>query len=152
MLENSIKILENIGFQKIGSWKLIVFNNNLEIEYEPEFANDFKIKKNALYSFVVENEVKYIGKTKRTISQRFQNYKKPGSKQSTNIANNSQIREAIKAGKTVEIYVAFNEFIAKKHNMKIKFCDYFEINLAAGLEDSLIEQLGQKWTTSNVLK
>jgi hypothetical protein len=52
-----------LGFEKVGDWS---FENEV-FNYE---LNENYIGKNILYCFVIENEVKYIGKSVKTISQR----------------------------------------------------------------------------------
>jgi hypothetical protein len=62
-------------------------------------------------------------------------YKKPGSTQRTNLRINSNIIHCLDRGQSVDIYVWYDKE-PKKHGNLI------DINLAAGLEDSLIRLTG----------
>ena len=92
---------------------------------------------NSLYAFVQGDKVKYIGKTSRTVRERFVTYKKPGVRQPTNLRCNARIREMLSRNEVIRIFV-FNP---------ISFLRYgdFDINLAAGLEDSLIAEFDPPW-------
>lgn len=92
---------------------------------------------NALYAFLCDDEVLYIGKTARSIRRRFRTYRKPGSAQSTNIKNNGNIKRLITSGKIVRIAV-FTPV------SQLRYGD-FEIDLAAGLESSLIASFVPPW-------
>jgi hypothetical protein len=92
---------------------------------------------NSLYAFIEGGVVKYIGKTTRSIRKRFIGYQKPGKSQRRNWRNNRNIRDALAADAEVRIFV-FNPV------SRLQYGD-FEINLAAGLEDSLIEAFDPPW-------
>lgn len=47
----------------------------------------------------------YIGKSIRPFKQRMYNYMNPGRTQPTNTANNARIAEALRAKKTIRLYV-----------------------------------------------
>jgi hypothetical protein len=64
-------------------------------------------------------------------------YRNPGPTQSTNIRNNQSIRSALSQGKRVEIYIF--------RNMGLMKIGGFHLNLAAGLEDSLVRDLSPAW-------
>jgi hypothetical protein len=88
---------------------------------------------NVLYAFVVDDAVMYIGKTVKTLKSRMQGYRSPGPTQSTNIRNNRNLREALEAGKQVAVYVLPDNGLLRYGG--------FHVNLAAGLEDSLVHDL-----------
>lgn len=92
---------------------------------------------NALYAFVIDNEVQYIGKTSRSIKQRFTGYCSPGSSQLTNIRCNEKIRDA--HAQQIEVRILI--FIPTSN---LNYGD-FQINLAAGLEDNLIRKFEPPW-------
>jgi hypothetical protein len=64
-------------------------------------------------------------------------YKNPGPTQRTNFRNNENLIEELFKGKKVDIYV-----LAGDEEFHYKG---FKINLAAGLEDSVISHFKPKW-------
>lgn len=127
-----LKKLTDIGFKKVGVWTL---NND-----EPKLTLDAEENsKYILYSFVVDGSPKYIGKTIQTLRKRMYGYQKPGSTQSTNIRNNANIKKALEHGSLIELYVL------PDHGL-LHFGD-FHLNLAAGLEDSIVSALSPEWNT-----
>jgi hypothetical protein len=75
----------------------------------------------------------YIGKTVTTLKTRMQGYRLPSSTQSTNIRNNQTLRQVIESGKLVMIYVLPDNGLLHYGG--------FHVNLAAGLEDSLVRDM-----------
>lgn len=65
------------------------------------------------------------------------NYRNAHSSQSTNTRNQKRILECLSRNKSVEIYVLPDNGLLKYGG--------FHINLAAGLEDSLIDELSPPW-------
>lgn len=92
---------------------------------------------NILYAFVVDGDVVYIGKSVKTLAGRMYGYCNPSTTQRTNVRNNRAMLEALAAGKTVEVY-------ALPDNGLLHFGG-FHVDLAAGLEDSLIRDLRPAW-------
>lgn len=122
--------LIQIGFSEIGQWNhkngnLILLNSD-NINYQ-----------NALYAFVCENKILYVGKTTNTLKTRFNGYLKPGPSQNTNKGINECLLEKLRNGDTILIY-AFED------KGFLKYGD-FEINLAEGLEKSIIDKINPKW-------
>ncbi|MCU4487747.1 hypothetical protein C5B41_03230 [Acinetobacter ursingii] len=123
--------LIEIGFIKTGFWTLHHQEDIRCTLIENQSA------KNLLYCFVSQQEIKYIGKTIKTLSQRMYGYQRPGISQSTNINVKKEIISLLKEHKEVEIFILIND-------TKLKYGN-FNINIAAGLEDTLIEQLSPPW-------
>lgn len=123
------RLLE-IGFKPAGHWSLDGENLVLELSRQQS-------QKNVLYSFVCDGEVKYVGKTTRTLLQRMAGYRKPGSTQSTNIRNHGKIKEQLASGAAVEI-------LALPDNGLLHY-GAFHVNLAAGLEDDIIRTINPEW-------
>jgi len=122
--------LLHIGFHRVGEWHLN--------ESKPIYALDAESdSRNVLYAFVAGSEVLYVGKTTQPLKKRLYGYQNPGPTQYTNIKGNKLISEILVSGKDVEI------FALPDHGL-LHFGD-FHINLAAGLEDSLIAKLQPKW-------
>ncbi|UFS71186.1 hypothetical protein LPW11_03095 [Geomonas sp. RF6] len=123
------RLLE-IGFSPVGSW--ILSEGELQCELHRDCRNT-----NVLYAFVSDGEVKYIGKSIRTLRQRMQGYQRPGATQSTNIKNNLRIRDLLAGGAAVQV-------LALVDNGHLRY-GQFHLNLAAGLEDDLIRVLDPEW-------
>lgn len=132
---SSVQRLVEIGFIRVGEWKLEAGNSDLTLSCA--LGDEFGYKANVLYAFVVSDEVLYIGKSVRTLRKRLDGVLNPGKSQKTNYRNNSNLLDLLADGKTVEIY----EFA---DNNLFSFGG-FHLNLAAGLEDSLINSLRPPW-------
>lgn len=140
MTELTAEILLTLGFRDIGRWIPAQREGCLDYVLDGTNTKADSIlldARNSLYAFAMTDEVKYIGKTARTIRERFVGYRNPTTRQRTNLRNNRNIREALASGAVIRILV-FNP---------ISFLRYgdFEINLAAGLEDALIEAFDPPW-------
>ncbi len=123
------RLLE-IGFQPVGHWLLG--------EHGPvPHLRALSESRNILYAFVTDGEVKYIGKTVQNLKARMLAYQRPSSSQSTNIRNNRNIHDLLRTGKTVDIF-------GLPDNGLLHY-GAFHINLAAGLEDSLISVIRPEW-------
>lgn len=122
--------LIDIGFRKIGEWKLD--NGGIVVALDAEADS-----RNILYAFECENEVLYIGKTTQQLKARMYGYQNPGPTQSTNIRNNANIKECLALGSAVSILVLPDYGLLKYGG--------FHLNLAAGLEDSIVSELKPKW-------
>lgn len=122
--------IKAIGFTLAGCWKLSQSGLSFEL-------NDLATSRNVLYAFVVDGDLMYVGKTVQPLRARMAGYKTPGPTQSTNIANNGNIRGSLAQGKPVEIFVLPDNGLLHYGG--------FHVNLAAGLEDSLIRELAPPW-------
>ena len=122
--------LLDIGFEQAGHWTFERGDLHFEL-------NKFATRNNVLYAFVVNNDVKYVGKTIKTLTQRMRWYKKPSQTQITNVRNNLNILECLQSGHVVDIYVLPDSGLMKY--------GVFHLNLAAGLEDSIIKIMRPEW-------
>jgi hypothetical protein len=125
-----IERLERIGFRMCGKWQL-------EVDRLKCILEDDAPAKNILYAFVCQGKVLYIGKTVRSLKQRMYGYQNPGPTQFTNIEGKKHICKALASGKCVEVYALPDNGLL--------YYGGFHVNLAAGLEDSLIAQLKPEW-------
>jgi hypothetical protein len=125
----------NIGFKYAGNWELQ--DNQIECNFKSHSSD-----KNVLYAFVSNGEVKYIGKTTQKLSSRFSGYRNPSRTQSTNIKNNANIKRFLINKEPIDVFVLPDNGLLNYGG--------FSINLAAGLEDSLIEHLSPPWNDSGV--
>jgi len=122
--------LLDIGFRHVGNW---VFN-----EHTLDFSlESHSTSKNVLYAFICNGEVKYIGKTTQKLKTRLSGYRNPADTQSTNIRNNRNILELLQEGIPIDIFILPDSGLLNYGG--------FPINLAAGLEDSLIAALDPQW-------
>jgi hypothetical protein len=129
-VKHKLQSIKTIGFARAGSWNLSESGLAFEL-------NDLATARNVLYAFVVEDEPMYVGKTVQSLRVRMAGYRKPGPTQSTNIKNNAKIRECLAKGRRVEIFVL-------PDNGLLHY-GAFHVNLAAGLEDSLVRSLKPLW-------
>lgn len=136
------EVLTSLGFVDIGKWQ----PKDGFIEYILD-GRDFEANTvrlddpSALYAFVINDRVQYIGKTARSIRRRFVGYRRPGGTQVTNRRCHHNVKIAMADGSEVRIYV----FTPVTH---LQYGD-FEIDIAAGLEESLIKAFAPLW---NVLE
>jgi hypothetical protein len=122
--------LENIGFVRAGAWTLA--DGMIAVE-----CAQHSTARNVLYAIVVDAEVVYVGKTVQELCKRMQQYRTPGETQPTNRRNRSAIIRELEARREVLLYVL-------PDNGLMHYGD-FHINLAAGLEDSIIHELNPIW-------
>ncbi|WP_207215824.1 GIY-YIG nuclease family protein [Pseudolysobacter antarcticus] len=122
--------LLDIGFEPAGHW--LLENDALKFE-----LTRHSTQKNILYAFVCDGQVKYVGKTIRTLAMRMYGYKNPGITQTTNIKNNRRIRESLLIGVAIDIF-------ALPDNGLMHY-GQFHLNLAAALEDDLIKKINPEW-------
>jgi hypothetical protein len=134
----SCQELLDIGFEDAASWDLDKSGAILHRGDDPgiwgKMIADYP---QALYAFCVDGEVKYIGKTISTLKVRFQGYRAPGKTTVTNARCNGEIKKALAANLRVRILVLPNRLPFQWGR--------FRINMAAGLEDVLIDELQPDW-------
>lgn len=125
-----ISRLKKVGFRRVGRW--VTGTERPEYELDAE-----KTTYNVLYSFVSGEEILYIGKTTIALRDRMYQYQRPGPSQRTNIRVNAAISKRLSDGRNIEIHA-----LPDPGDMEYKG---FHLNLAAGLEDSLIRTLKPTW-------
>ncbi len=134
MRNDSVDELIALGFEAIGDWKLksgrptLVYRENSEV---------IRQARPALYAHAVEGIIRYIGKTAQKLEKRLNGYEKPGAAQSTNVKCHANIVEALQKKQSVRT-------LAWVPQTQLSFCG-LSINLAAGLEDSLIYKFDPCW-------
>ena len=122
--------LLDIGFDHAGYW--ILENDKLKCELTRHSS-----QKNVLYAFVCDGQVKYVGKSVRSLAVRMANYKTPGKTPATNFNNHRRIKELLGKGVAVEI-------LALPDNRFLQY-GQFHLNLAAALEDDIIRLIDPEW-------
>jgi len=137
---SSLDRLIALDFRRAGNWELT--NTVLRLVLPPPIPT----AQDLLYAFTVDGELSYIGKTIQGLVRRMQGYRSPPATAkrggSTNINNNRRIVEALARGATVEIYVL--DKLPQHHH------GGFQVNLAAGLEDSLVRELLPAWNSQRM--
>ncbi|WP_234839016.1 GIY-YIG nuclease family protein [Sinorhizobium meliloti] len=132
------EVLLNLGFVDVGKWQPKGDSIAYDLDGADASASEVLLDApNALYAFVRDDQVVYIGKTARSIRKRYVGYCRPGKTQATNQRCHRNIKAAIAEGNEIRIFV----FTPITH---LRYSD-FEINLAAGLEDSLIREFDPPW-------
>lgn len=132
------EILLNLGFVDVGKWEALGNYIGYHLDGQDSDADCVMLDvPNALYAFVRGDEVQYIGKTARSIRRRYVGYCRPGKRQRTNLRCHRNIKAALSQGVEIRILV-FTPI------SQLRYAD-FEINLAAGLEDSLIRAFDPPW-------
>jgi len=129
--------LLDIGFKYVGHWSL----QDGHIKYN---LSTLMENKNILYSFVCNGEIKYVGKTTQKLKKRMYGYQNPASSQSTNIKNNHKIKRLLKNGESVDIFALPDNGLLHYGN--------FHLNLASGLEESIIKTIKPKWNSTSLKK
>jgi len=127
---DSLQQLLDLGFEEVGHWYLEEDQVTFTLDKSSREAN-------ILYSFVVNGDVKYIGKSVQTLHKRMYLYKQGGGSQRTNIRNKAAIKDCLMRGCQVKIYVLVPDLQMNYKDMPI--------NIAAGLEDNLIMLLKPEW-------
>jgi len=122
--------LFEIGFQRVGSWSLKSDELVLQLD-------DLADRQNVLYAFVSGSTVKYVGKTTQSLQRRMFGYQKPNIDQRTNWRNRITIVELLNRGQQVEVLALADTGLLRYGS--------FHLNLAAGLEDSIIQTLKPEW-------
>ncbi len=131
----ALERLTHIGFVKVGDWRLSAGRPAYQLHQHADHRN-------VLYAFVVGGVVQYVGKTTRPLKKRMYNYQKPQKGQSTNIKNNANIAAELAAGKLVEIYALPDSGLWQLGG--------FHVNMAAGLEDSIVRDLAPPWNQAGI--
>jgi hypothetical protein len=135
--ENNVETLMNLGFQELSTWQHLEEN----LTYSPQnIASSMRPLldvKSALYAFIQDGQVKYIGKTANSIRKRFFGYCNPGKTKATNRRCFDQIKTGLSQAIPTQILI----FAPIAH---LQY-QQFSIDLAAGLENSLISYINPPW-------
>ena len=125
-MNNDLDSLEAIGFKKAGKWELD--GKKIKAVWD---GTEEKLK-NVLYAFVVDKEVKYVGKTSKTLKGRMGVYRNKGKKLLVKVRKYHD--------KGVYIYVLTNYDVNKEKASSL-------MNDIMGLEDVLIREMSPEWNT-----
>lgn len=128
------RLLE-IGFQVAGHWS--IEDGRLRISIRQHGT-----QRNVLYAFVCDGDVKYVGKSTKMLRERMNGYASGSPSARTNFRVRQLIHDQVVAGSAVEVY-------ALPDNGLMHYGP-FHLNLAAGLEDSIIRKLSPEWNIASV--
>lgn len=120
----------NLGFELCGSWTCgDVGTLEFGLDNVPN-------GKNVLYAFVVDETVAYVGKTVQGVANRMRGYRRPHASQTTNVRVNALIINQLETS-AVKIYVWACDGLMTYGG--------FRLDLAAGLEDSIVHDIKPEW-------
>jgi predicted kinase len=128
---DSLSRLEEIGFSRVGNWKLA--SNGITFEGDEDLPAS-----NVLYAFVSDREVLYVGKTVRGLKNRLRGYERPDPSQRTNHKCNEKVYSTLKNRRHVNVFAR----AAQNPEWRI---GSFTLNEAAALEDAIIRELKPPW-------
>lgn len=144
---NNLTILKNVGFKKVGLWKLQSpeknSRNNNTISFYFDTSRDLCYStENCAYSFVCNQDVLYIGKTNQGLARRMAAYS--GTSNALNASHRDRktlsdrhkveyLIELLKKNELIEIYAL--------HQLEPLAYKGINLNLIAGIEDPLIEKI-----------
>ena len=122
--------LLSLGFIKAGQWFLMENCIRFRLTEKSSISN-------FLYAFVINRDILYIGKSKQTLYKRMYGYRNPTLSQKTNTRINKLIQIQLIKNRIINIYLF-------QPNKKLEYLG-FEVNLPAGLEDTLINFYQPDW-------
>jgi hypothetical protein len=125
--------LLDVGFQTAGEW--LLQDGRLRFNIRQHGSQE-----NVLYAFVCDGTVKYVGKSTQKLRARMAGYSSPGPTSSTNQRVKKLIVALLVPGVTVEVLAL--------PDSGLMHYGPFHLNLAAGLEDSIIRQLAPEWNVA----
>ena len=129
--------LLQIGFREIGRWALA--GDGLQLKLDPLQAH-----RRALYAFATESKLLYVGKTAGMLPTRLHAYISPHQSQRTNVRNRAALLDLLRAGTKVRILGWIDPGLHR--------IGPFDLNMAAGLEDSIIALLAPPWNGARMVE
>ncbi len=135
---NHLSLIESVGFRCVGRWHVTCKGLDFAIDKEVKGA------RKSLYAFVHDAEVLYIGKAMGRFTGRLSGYKTPNQGQRTNFRVHPLLAEI--AGRPMDI--AIYHF---QPSEEVRYRGIL-LNLAAGLEDMLIETISPRWNMNGRTK
>jgi hypothetical protein len=126
-----ISVLEKAGFVLVGEW--LADGESIKLSVRPE-------KGPAVYAFLLDGELVYIGKTESCMQSRMNGYRNGKRDQRTNIRIRGLIVELLKAGRRIQVLAARPEPLE---------WNGLPVNTVPGLESGLIAMLRPAWNMLN---
>lgn len=126
----SVAMLEFVGFFRVGEWRMV--------EGQPKCAlTAEKTTCNILYAFVAGSEVLYTGVTTNILRKRMYQFQRPARGRTAGAKIREKIAARLSIGDAVEIYALPDPGDMEYRGVRL--------NVAAGLEGSLISGLDPPW-------
>ena len=126
----ALKRLLEIGFELAGEWLLEDDGPCIEVRRYAAAAN-------VLYAFASDDELLYVGRSGRSLGLRMQGYELGGPPRSVRARNRERIIAMLMLDQQVALYA-----MSDPGSM---LYGSFRVNLAAGLQHSLIDALDPPW-------
>ncbi len=133
-MDDALTRIMNIGFEYVGFWLESEFKSG---KISSILSAPWGTKTEVLYAFVEEKSVLYVGYTARRLSRRFTSYENPGQRSSTDMKICGNIKKKLEASIQIDIYALQNDIETSRGE--------FDVNVAAGLEKSIIRALEPRW-------
>ena len=130
MNKTPMERLLEIGFELAGEWMLDGDEPRVDLQRYGSAAN-------VLYAFACDDELLYIGRSGRSLRLRMDGYENGGPPRSMRERNRERISAMLMIDQPVEVYA-----MPDPGNLHY---GSFRVNLAAGLQYSLIEALSPPW-------
>jgi hypothetical protein len=136
MSVESLAELSRLGFRHVATFRETAGELELEAIAGPTEYKAAMRRRDALYAFVASS-VLYIGRTTQEPRRRLHGYCRPSDSQSTNLRCHAAIRSLLARGMPVHVHLFAPP-------LELQYAGY-GINLAVGLEDSLIRAFAPPW-------
>lgn len=151
--KNRFPGFKNLGFNKIGEWYIDTAKNIIDYNID----NIWKKIKGILYAYVMNEEIKYIGKSMNTIQSRLVNYKNNMNfyyenkkdmphKEKLYYLYNAIINSRIDLG-SLHLDTTKVEIFGFKPSKEISYNDEIKLDIPHGLEYPLIMKFLPEWNT-----
>ena len=98
--------LGQLGFKQVGIFSL----GDKGLDFQLFNSQDDE----GVYIFLIDGEIRYIGKIEMALKQRMHGYKNPGVTQRTNQRINPKLLDVLKKGKKAEIWFKQYSTLEKK--------------------------------------
>ena len=129
-LKPALERLQEIGFELAGEWLLENDGPCIEVRRYAAAAN-------VLYAFASDGELLFVGRSGRSLGLRMQGYELGGPPRSVRARNRERIIAMLMLDQQVALYA-----MSDPGSM---LYGSFRVNLAAGLQHSLIDALDPPW-------
>lgn len=127
---SALQRLEEIGFERAGEWLLDDGEPRIEVRRLAAASN-------VLYAFASERELLYVGRSSRSLALRMQGYEQGGPERSARSRNRERILAMLMLDQEVTL-------LAMPDPGSLLYGS-FRVNIAAGLQHSLIAALDPPW-------
>jgi len=141
-----------LGFNKIGEWYIDAAKNIIDYKID----NDWKKNRGILYAYVMNDEIKYIGKSMNNIGSRLTEYKNKmntyypknmiGSSKKLHYLYNAIINSRIDF-EAFQLDTTKVEIFGFKPSKEIHYNDEIKLDIPHGLEYPLIMKFSPEWNT-----